>query len=492
MGHLSQQRQGVRSTKRKPIVTDFDAPDTSLTAGKKEKDHYIKVYDARKFHNTVYFDQTGSFPYRSRRGNKYIMVMVEINISCILVEPMKSKTDDEMQRTYLHLVQRFKHADVDIQKHPLISKTCKYELVPPSCHIRNVAKVAIKTFKNHFIAVLSGVHDTFPMVLWDRLLPQVELTLNLLRQSNTTPTVSAHAHLFGPFDLNRMPLAPLGCPVHVHEPPGKRGTWAPHSKLGWNLGVSSEHYRCHRICCKDTMAERVSETVFFKHNYVTKPSLTHADQVIKAAHDLHRALHKRVSKKGDERLRGLQQLSEIFLDMALNEPPRTWETEYGPVQAAPPPPPPADPPRVAIAPPRVDARPTPAPPPRVPVATPLGTAPASPLARLSAEFAARPTAAPPAPPSAPSPPPPELIVASPPPPPKRCARELRALDVVPGTANLPARRATRASRSADLANAIIALDKSAANFIDASVFISAGKHVKWHAPHHLLNDVANA
>ena len=74
------------------------------------------------------------------------------------------------------------------------------ELVPPGCHRRNAAEVAIRNFKAHFLSVLAGVADDFPFKLWDELLPQTEITLNLLQQSNTTPTVSVYAHLNGPFD----------------------------------------------------------------------------------------------------------------------------------------------------------------------------------------------------------------------------------------------------------------------------------------------------
>ena len=48
-------------------------------------------------------------------------------------------------------------------------------------------------------------------------MPQTEITVNLLRQSNATPTVLAYAHLSGPFDYNKMPLAPMGCAVQIHE-----------------------------------------------------------------------------------------------------------------------------------------------------------------------------------------------------------------------------------------------------------------------------------
>jgi hypothetical protein len=78
-----------------------------------------------------------------------------------------------------------------------IRDMCKLdmELVPPGCHQRNAAKVAIRNFKAHFISVLAGVADDFPPSLWDRLFPQTEITINLIQQSNATPNVSAYAHL---------------------------------------------------------------------------------------------------------------------------------------------------------------------------------------------------------------------------------------------------------------------------------------------------------
>ena len=90
-----------------------------------------------------------------------------------------------------------------------IEEECELELVPPGCHRRNVAEVAIKTFKAHFKAILAGLPANFPLRLWCELLPQAELTLNILRPSHARPKVSAHTYLFGPFDFDRTPLAPI-------------------------------------------------------------------------------------------------------------------------------------------------------------------------------------------------------------------------------------------------------------------------------------------
>ena len=181
------------------------------------------MYDARE---TVFSDQTGQFPTRSQRGNKYIMVMVEIDSNAILVEPLKSRKDPELTRAYRSMMLRLKRAGIVPKKHILdneISDAMKdvirdeysmeMELVPPGCHHRNAAEVAIRNFKAHFLSVLAGTAKDFPPSLWDRLLPQAEVTVNLLRQSNATPNVSAYAHLSGPCDYNKMPLAPMGCAV---------------------------------------------------------------------------------------------------------------------------------------------------------------------------------------------------------------------------------------------------------------------------------------
>ncbi len=83
-GHLNQTRQNVRSTKAKQVP--LEVCDTCQLKGKKERDIYTKIYDVRE---TIFSDQTGQFPTRSLSGNNYIMVMVDIDSSGILVEPIK-------------------------------------------------------------------------------------------------------------------------------------------------------------------------------------------------------------------------------------------------------------------------------------------------------------------------------------------------------------------------------------------------------------------
>jgi hypothetical protein len=203
-----------------------------------------------------------------------------------------------MIRAYNALLLRLRRANIIPKKHVLdneISDSMKnlirdehrmqLELVPPGCHRRNAAEVAIRNFKAHFLSVLAGVSPDFPLQLWDRLLPQTEITLNLLRQSNATPTISAYAHLNGPFDYNKMPLAPMGCHVQVHEKTDTRGTWAFHSVDGWYLSTSPEHYRTHKCHIKDTRSDRLSDTVHFQHKSITNPTMSPGDKLMTAIAD---------------------------------------------------------------------------------------------------------------------------------------------------------------------------------------------------------------
>ena len=54
------------------------------------------------------------------------------------------------------------------------------ELTPPDCHHSNATELAIRNFKAHFLSVLAEVANNFPLHLWDHMLPQTEITTNLL------------------------------------------------------------------------------------------------------------------------------------------------------------------------------------------------------------------------------------------------------------------------------------------------------------------------
>jgi hypothetical protein len=72
----------------------------------------------------------------------------------------------------------------------------------------------------------------FPMHLWDRLLSQAEITLNLLRTSILHPQLSAASHFNFLIAYNKSVFAPPGCKIIAHEKPLQRRTFAPHGHPG--------------------------------------------------------------------------------------------------------------------------------------------------------------------------------------------------------------------------------------------------------------------
>jgi hypothetical protein len=107
----------------------------------------------------------------------------------------------------------------------LTKEQCKLQLVKPHNHQMNAAKRAIQTWKDAFIAALATTDQDFPIQLWDRIAPQVQDSLNLLRASQIDPTKSAYKTVNGPYNWNRYPLTQLGCKAVIYKDGNIRGSW---------------------------------------------------------------------------------------------------------------------------------------------------------------------------------------------------------------------------------------------------------------------------
>ena len=112
--------------------------------------------------------------------------------------------------------------------------------------------------------------------MWDKLIPQACITINLLCNSHRNQKLSAEAHLNGKFDYNTTPLTPPGTKVVAFEPPDKRNIWETHDTLGWYIGTALNHYRCWKIYVTITAATQVCDTVKFLPKQFNMPSLSSA------------------------------------------------------------------------------------------------------------------------------------------------------------------------------------------------------------------------
>ena len=60
--------------------------------------------------------------------------------------------------------------------------------------------------------------------------------------------------------------------------------------MGWYVGVSLQHYRCHTIMEKATRAVQISNTLELRHHHLTQPEVTPMDRIVRGVNKLTCAL----------------------------------------------------------------------------------------------------------------------------------------------------------------------------------------------------------
>ena len=221
---------------------------------------------------------------------------------------------------------------------------------PPGQHRANNAERSIQTFKNHLISTLATTDPTFPLKLWDRLLPQVELCVNHLLPYKPNPTISAYAGTHGgSHNFRAHPIAPAGIKVLVHDKPSWRASWAPHGVPGYYLGPALQHYRCYHVYIPSTSTTRITDTVqWFPHGFLMPDPSPH-DNTIAALADLSTALQQLTSlppaARNDPALATPHTITDQLRDLILMYSPQqspldpTHQSLLTPVPSAPAPPP---------------------------------------------------------------------------------------------------------------------------------------------------------
>ena len=104
------------------------------------------------------------------------MVLYDMHGSnAVLEEPMRNRTSGTMLEAYEKVIQQHPEGEarptVNILnnecsrdfKQAILDNRMTYQLFLPHDHRRNAAEKAIQIFKDHFISVLCGTDETFPM-----------------------------------------------------------------------------------------------------------------------------------------------------------------------------------------------------------------------------------------------------------------------------------------------------------------------------------------
>ena len=345
-GHLHQQRANIQSTKKHPnnpviettpTTTEPENDFTPTPTSPPEQRSGAVLVQIIEITGKSYSDQTGKFLATSSSGNNYVLVLYEYDSNSIHGVAIKNRTAAEIKRAFSTIIEILKSRGLlpklqilDNEASTLLlnyidNEGIDYQLAPPNVHRRNAAERAISTYKDHLIAGLSSTDTKYPLHLWDQLIPQANITLNLLRRSRINPQLSAYAHLYGAFDFNKTPMAPPGTRVLVHEKPAVRQSWDPRAIDAWYLGPALKHYRCYRVWVWETQHERIADTLAWFPTRVKMPTLSSVDLVLAAAKDLITALQNPspgspLAPTTDSQTAALKQLADIFQDCAQRSP----------------------------------------------------------------------------------------------------------------------------------------------------------------------------
>lgn len=159
----------------------------------------------------IYTDLTGIV---NNQHAMYLYITFHVETNVIFALPLRNRHAETITRTYQHAIRIITDGGFIIRKHIMDNEAADAvstvnkrnniitQRVPPHSHRANAAERSIKTFKAHWLAGLATAPKSFPIKHWVHLLTQCNITLNLIRTSNTKPEMSAHQHLWGTFDFN--------------------------------------------------------------------------------------------------------------------------------------------------------------------------------------------------------------------------------------------------------------------------------------------------
>ena len=139
------------------------------------------------------------------------MVAYHNKANMILIKEFQTRHNQHCIPAYNAIMQRLKDRGIAVTNQVLYNEAsaaykaeitsrwkCTYQLVLLDMHCQNTAEQAIRTCKAHFLAILAGVDPGFPKNRWDLLLPQAEITLNLLHQLHANHNILAWEYFNGP------------------------------------------------------------------------------------------------------------------------------------------------------------------------------------------------------------------------------------------------------------------------------------------------------
>ena len=315
MGHMKQKQQGTQSTTnnsrrgRSSKQTQQSDTATSIadaislpTEDQDNNKTHLVFMSVKRVEGYIATNQTGRFPRTSNKGMQYICVFYIYDPDNIKGVALKSRRKEDILRAYQEVYTFCQNRGFKPKLHKIDNETSKYfedfiaslnthqQYTPPDLHRTNPAERALQPYKSYVKSTMAYLPPTFPIAYWCRLLLQIDFSVNIVRKCRQNPLLSAWAAIEGEFHFNATPIAPPGSEMLMHENPNRGRTFVFNAKKAWYIAPCFQHYRKFKGIMASTGAERISDTVQFKHHAISIPQLTPDDRILEAERQLDSAI----------------------------------------------------------------------------------------------------------------------------------------------------------------------------------------------------------
>ena len=143
-------------------------------------------------------NQTGKLPNTSKEGMKYICVFYIFEPNFIKGIPLKSRRKEELIRAYKKVYSWCESRGFKPQLHKMDNETSRdvedfiasqqksHQYTPTDIHRKNPSERALQTYKSCIKYTLDLLPPTFHIALWCKLLPKIDLIVNIFRKCRKT------------------------------------------------------------------------------------------------------------------------------------------------------------------------------------------------------------------------------------------------------------------------------------------------------------------
>ena len=230
-----------------------------------------KKYESLK-RGTLYQDGTGAYPSTTESGAKYILAF-KFN-GYIHLEPITTPSGSQIVKATENTIDYLLARKADIKRHVLDNtfpaavkslfqkQDASYQLVPPRNHRANRAEYAVNIVKKRMVTMRSDIDPTFNFDKhWDKLLPRLEININISLPNPSDPTQSTwHGLHKQPYNFLTHPFIPPACICLIHVPRDDRKSWDDRGIQGFALEPSMEHHRATIFHIPSTSNLRISSS----------------------------------------------------------------------------------------------------------------------------------------------------------------------------------------------------------------------------------------